>query len=78
METLRQVNQFTICLFRFFVGILLLLILYKTLISLIIQPEWESVSYLLLLALLCAGYGLGFGQKLEQWFSIKEQNLTSQ
>jgi len=71
MDTLRQVNHFVTILFRFVVGILLLVIFYKSLMSVLIKPEWGIVASLVLITLLFAGYGLGFGQQLEKWFDLK-------
>ena len=71
MNTLRQVNRFATTLLRFVVGILLLVILYEILLSVLIQPEWDIVISLILVTLLFASYSLGFGQQLEKWFNIR-------
>ncbi|MFT5451747.1 MAG: hypothetical protein ACI9N9_001233 [Enterobacterales bacterium] len=71
MNTLRQVNRFTTTILRFIVGILLLIIPYKILLSVLIKPEWDIVISLLLVTLVFAGYSLGFGQQLEKWFYFR-------
>ena len=77
MNTLRQVNRFATTIIRFVVGILLLVTFYEILISVLIKPEWDIVISLLLITLFLACYALGFGQKVENWFDIRNSQHSN-
>lgn len=77
METLRQINRFATYVFRFSVGILLLVMLFMILLSLLVKPFWDEITLLFVITVVQAGYVLVYSKRLDNKFIRKIERKKS-